>query len=86
MTGPRHWEDVAEGDEIAGFALAMTPTLIVDQVSGSQDYNLMHHDRDFARAQGAPDMYLNTGFVEALLGRLVTDWMGPEGWLRKLRL
>lgn len=81
-----YWEDVGEGQEIPSYELAVTPTLIADQVSGSQDYNLMHHDGDFARSQGAPDMYLNTGFIEAMLSRLITDWMGDDGWLEKMSI
>ena len=81
-----YWEDVSEGQEIPSYELAVTPTLIADQVSGSQDYNLMHHDGDFARSQGAPDMYLNTGFIEAMLSRLITDWMGDDGWLEKMSI
>ena len=79
-----YWDDVVEGMEIPSYALEVTPTLIVDQVSGSQDYFLVHHDREFAQSQGAPDVYLNTGFTEAMLLRLVTDWYGDEGWLKKL--
>lgn len=78
------WENVEEGMEIPSYTLEVTPTLIVDQVSGSQDYNLVHHDREFAQSQGAPDAYLNTGFTEAMLCRLITDWIGDEGWLKKL--
>lgn len=81
-----YWEDVSEGQEIPSYELAVTPTLIADQVSGSQDYNLMHHDGDFAKSQGAPDMYLNTGFIEAMLSRLITDWMGDDGWLEKMSI
>ena len=86
MNNKLYWEDVSEGQEIPAYELAVTPTLIADQVSGSQDYNLMHHDGDFARSQGAPDMYLNTGFIEAMLSRLITDWMGDDGWLEKMSI
>ena len=79
-----YWENVEEGMEIPSYTLDVTPTLIVDQVSGSQDYNLVHHDKEFAQSQGAPDSYLNTGFTEAMLCRLVTDWIGSDGWLKKL--
>jgi len=86
MTTNRYWEDVAVGDALPSYSLDITTSLIVDQVSGSQDFNLMHHDTAFARAQGAPDAYVNTGFIEAFLARSVTDWMGDTGWMKKLRL
>ncbi len=84
MSRQRYWEMVDVGEGMPEYQLEVTPTLIADQVSGSQDYNLMHHDRAFAQSQGAPDMYLNTGFIEAMLCRLVTDWMGDSGTLKKL--
>jgi len=82
-----YWEDVEVGQEIpTSYSLKLDATRIVLQVSGTQDYYQVHHDRDFAQAQGVPDIFVNTGFLTATLGRLLTDWMGPEGWLRKFRL
>jgi len=85
MTRTVYWEDVKEGDALPSYSMPITTTLIVDQVSGSQDYNLMHHDTEFARRQGAPDAYVNTGFIEALLSRSLTDFMGDTGFLKKLK-
>jgi acyl dehydratase len=85
MTRIVYWEDVKEGDILPTYSFEITTTLIVDQVSGSQDYNLMHHDTAFARRQGAPDAYLNTGYIEALLSRSLTDFMGDAGFLKKLK-
>lgn len=81
----RYWEDVQAGDEIPGFSLALNWTRMAAQVSGSQDFYPVHHDPDFAQAGGHADVFYNTGFTRACLCRLLTDWMGPEGWLRKLR-
>jgi acyl dehydratase len=80
----RHWEDVKVGDELPGFSLALTMTRMVLQVSGTQDFYPVHHDRDFARAGGHADIFVNTGFLRAALGRLLTDWMGDAGFLARL--
>ena len=45
----RCWEDVAEGDPLDGFSLALTMTRMVQQVSGTQDFYPVHHDSAFAR-------------------------------------
>ena len=80
----RYWDDVKEGDELTGYDLKLTETKIVEQVSGSQDFYAVHHDRDFARAGGHPDIFVNTGFTRAALSRLVTDYAGVDGWVRRL--
>ena len=81
---PRYWEDVTEGDEIPGFELYLSETKMVEQVSGSQDFYPVHHDREFARAGGHEDVFFNTGFTRAALGRLLGDYVGTEGWTRRL--
>lgn len=81
-----YWEDVAEGQELPGIDLAIDESRVAKQVSGSQDFYRVHHDRPFARAAGHPDIFLNTGFTRAALGRLVTDWIGDRGWLLRFRM
>jgi acyl dehydratase len=79
-----YWEDVAVGDEVKGFALALTMTRMVLQVSGTQDYYPIHHDRDFARAGGHEDIFLSTGFIRGALCRVLTDWIGRAGAVKRL--
>jgi acyl dehydratase len=81
----RYWEDVEVGEELEGFSLEITPRRVHLQTSGSQDWYPVHYDREFARRAGHPDIFMNTGFLQAALVRLITDWMGDEGFLRRLR-
>ena len=82
-----YWEDVQVDQEIpTSYSMKLDATRMALQVSGTQDYYPVHHDRDFARASGVPDVFVNTGFLGAALGRLLTDWIGPEGWLRTFRM
>ncbi|MBM3139116.1 MAG: acyl dehydratase [Chloroflexi bacterium] len=83
-TGQRYWEDVADGEELAGYELRLTWTKMVQQVSGSQDFYPVHHDPGFAREAGHSDIFYNTSFTQAALSRLLTDWVGPAGWVRRL--
>lgn len=80
----RCWEDVVAGEALAGFDLRLTETKIAEQVSGSQDFYAVHHDRAFARAGGHPDIFVNTGFTRAALSRLLTDYVGARGWVCRL--
>ena len=59
-------------------------TRMVQQVSGTQDFYPIHHDRDFARSGGHPDIFVNTAFTRAALCRLLTDWAGPAGFVKRL--
>lgn len=71
-------------ESLPGFSLALTSTRMALQVSGSQDFYPVHHDRDFARAGGHADIFINTAFIRGLLCRLVTEWMGDAGFLKRL--
>lgn len=81
-----YWEDVAVGQDLPSFELEINARRLVLQVSGSQDHYPVHFDRDFARAAGHAGVFMSSGFTEAALARVISDWMGDEGWLRKLRL
>jgi acyl dehydratase len=81
----RMWEDVQVGDEIEGFELDITPRRAVLQISGSQDWYPVHFDKGFARKAGHEGIFMNTGFMQAALVRVITDWMGDDGFLRRVR-
>lgn len=80
----RGWEDVREGDDLEGFSLELTATRMVLAVSGTQDVYPVHHDPAFARAAGHADIFLNTAFIRGCLCRLLTDWIGPDGFVKSL--
>lgn len=80
-----YWEDVKGGDELPEVALALNTRRLFLQASGSQDWYPVHFDAAFARKSGHEDVFMNTGFVQAALVRLITDWMGDAGFLKRLR-
>ena len=84
QTAQRYWEDVQDGDQIVGFVLDLDWTKMVEQVSGSQDFYPVHHDPGFAQEAGHEDIFYNTGFTQAALTRLLTDWIGTDGWVREM--
>jgi hypothetical protein len=53
-------------------------------VAATRDFFEAHHDRDYARSVGAPDMYIGVHFFHGLVGRFITDWTGPAGLLQRL--
>nr|WP_242483394.1 MaoC/PaaZ C-terminal domain-containing protein [Streptomyces sp. HSG2] len=57
--------------------IPITRTLIVAGAIASRDYQDVHHDPDAARAKGAPDIFMNILTTGGLVGRYVTDRLGP---------
>ncbi len=72
------------GVDLPRFALPVTATVIAAGAIASRDFMPAHHDRDYARAQGAPDIFMNILTTNGYLSRYVTDWAGPEALLRSI--
>ncbi len=45
-----------------------------------------HHDRSFANAQGAPDIFMNILSDTAYCSRFLTDWAGSEARITRLAI
>ena len=83
---PLSASEVAVGDELPPFELNVTPTVVVAGAIASRDFMPAHHDPVFARAQGAPDIFMNILTTNGYVGRFVTDWAGPEAQLRNIKI
>jgi acyl dehydratase len=62
------------GDELPPMMLEVTPTRVVAGAIASRDFMPVHHDRDYANQQGAPDIFMN----------ILTDWAGPDAMITNL--
>jgi acyl dehydratase len=74
------------GDELPRFELPVTSTVIVAGAIASRDFMPAHHDADFARAQGAPHMFMNILTTNGYVARFVTDWAGPDAMIRTIKI
>jgi acyl dehydratase len=74
------------GDELPELVLEMTATRIVAGAIATRDFMPVHHDRSFAQAQGAPDIFMNILSTNAYCGRYLSDWAGPESLVRTLAI
>jgi acyl dehydratase len=83
---PQGAREVQVGDTLPGLALEMTPTRIVAGAIATRDFMPVHHDRDYARAQGSPDIFLNILSTNAYCGRYLTDWAGPDALVARLAI
>ncbi len=78
--------EIAVGDELPPFELPVTATVIVAGAIASRDFMPAHHDRDFATAQRAPDIFMNILTSNGYVSRFVTDWAGPEAMVRSIAI
>ncbi|MCB5168917.1 acyl dehydratase [Streptomyces bambusae] len=74
------------GDTLAPLEVPVTRTLIVAGAVASRDYQDVHHDAELARAKGSPDIFMNILTTNGLVGRYVTDRLGPAAVLRKVAI
>ena len=78
--------EITVGAELPPFDLPVTSTVIVAGAIASRDFMPAHHDREFAMAQGAPDMFMNILTTNGYVSRFVTDWAGPEAMIRSIKI
>jgi acyl dehydratase len=76
----------AVGDQLPEVELPMTATHIAAGAIATRDFMPVHHDRDYANAQGAPDIFMNILSTNAYCTRYLTDWAGAEAIVKKLAI
>ncbi|MFF5807860.1 MaoC family dehydratase [Streptomyces sp. NPDC012746] len=74
------------GDALPPLEIPVTRTLIVAGAIASRDYQDVHHDAELARAKGSPDIFMNILTTNGLVGRYITDRLGPSAVLRKVAI
>lgn len=80
------FRDLAVDDEITRLDISLTATMIVAGAIASRDFMPVHHDRDYAQSQGAPDIFMNILTTNGYIARFLTDWAGPEAMVRKIAI
>ncbi len=77
---------IAVGDALPELGIAVTATLVAAGAIATRDFMPVHHDRDFAVAQGAPDIFMNILSDTGYCSRFLTDWAGPDAMLSRLAI
>ncbi len=81
-----HFDDVQVGDKLTPLEVDVTATVIVAGALATRDFMPVHHDRDYANSQGAPDIFMNILSDTAYCSRFLTDWAGPDTKIRRLAI
>lgn len=77
------WDDIEEGMPLPTLIKRPTTEQLVKWAGASGDYNQIHYDKDFAMEKNLPGVIVHGRLTASMLGQLVTDWIGEEGWLSK---
>jgi len=80
------WNDIQVGDAVTPMRIDVTATVIVAGAIATRDFMPVHHDRDYANTQGAPDIFMNILSDNGYCSRFLTDWAGPEAMVRKIAI
>jgi len=74
------------GDPLPPMEIELTATHIVAGAIATRDFMPVHHDKAYANAQGAPDIFMNILSDTAYCSRFLTDWAGPDAVVRRLAI
>jgi acyl dehydratase len=80
------WRAISTGDEVTPMEIPVTATVIVAGAIASRDFMPVHHDPEFAKKQGSPNMFMNILTTNGLCTKFLTDWAGPEAMVKKLSI
>ena len=78
------WEDVNEGDELPPVDFNLTIQRMVMSAGANRDFATIHHNTTAGKAAGAPDMFLNNVSTLMLWERVISDWTGIYGRVKKV--
>lgn len=76
----------AVGDAVTPMTIDVTATVIVAGALATRDFMPVHHDKDYAKAQGSSDIFMNIYSDAAYCSRFLTDWAGPDAMVRTLSI
>ena len=78
------WEDVEVGHELPAIVKRPSTRRLAMYAGASGDFYEVHYDKDFAVDIGLSGVIVHGALKNAYLAQVVTDWMGPDGVLRKI--
>ena len=81
---PVRFAEVAVGDHLPTLEVPVTATLIAAGAIATRAFRPVHHDRDYAASQGAPDIFMNILSDTGWCSRFLTDWAGPDAMVTHL--
>lgn len=84
MAEQLYFEDVQEGQAIPTLTQHCDSQRLVMWAAASGDFYQIHYDKDFAQRTGLPDRIVHGALKHALLGRMLHEWIGYGGRIKRL--
>jgi acyl dehydratase len=78
-----YYEDVEVGTEVPALVKVPSTISLVRYCAAANDFSPIHFDEPYARSRGQKSVIVQGFFKAACLGQMLTDWAGPQGWVRK---
>lgn len=78
------FNDIKVGMEIPSYTTTVSTRRSVVWAAACRDFDPIHYDHDYAKERKLPQAIVNGRFKVALLIRLLTDWIGAEGWVCRI--
>jgi acyl dehydratase len=82
--GPRWWDDLVVGQDLPAVRFPLSVYRLVMAAGANRDFNSIHHNTEWARRTGAPEMYANVVFLQGMWERCVREFIGAGGQIRRL--
>jgi acyl dehydratase len=74
------------GQRTPALVIPITPSFVIATALATHDFYAIHHDVDWARSIGQPDIFTNILTTTGLVGGVMTSWGGPAVRLRSTDL
>lgn len=78
--------DISVGDVVTPMDIELTHTIVAATAIASMDFMPVHHDKDYALSQFAPDAFLNILSTNGFVSKFLTDWAGPDTWVKNINI
>ncbi len=80
------WHAIRVDDILPPLHIEVTASVVVAGAIATRDFMPVHHDRAYANAQGAPEIFMNIMTDNGYVSRFLTDWAGPDAMVKKVAI
>lgn len=80
-----YWDDIKVGDKIDPINFPLSVYRLIVAAGAVRDFNSIHHNSEYAKRSGAPDMYASTVFLLSMWERAIRAYIGDLGVIHNIQ-